>query len=376
VVAILLEVWCKLIWYGKFYGAAFIVNQVASQKQSGKDFKFDEVRGCQAQITSARHHVTPRKTSTYLTELHLNRLPSQPWSNPTTDQDDMATRGLTGQPPNLTFYPAYCFKASPTYFAWVKLTAFDIHNALHTRRGFEGQSLYFYLNHPIQFVYLVGVVVSYEDFHEKRWLFILDDSSGATIEVTCPKLVKKPRDDDGAREKASHEQLEPNAGKVAEEQARAEIIAAADVGSVIKVKGKIGTFRDTRQIQLERIAVVADMNAEVQFWEQRTRLKAEVLSKPWAVSSVEQRRLVRAAEGRDQNERARLLKRKEREAARLARERRHEMKIARQYEREEVKRREAAEAARLAGETLMASLPRKKGVVSVKGKKTKVLKKS
>ena len=285
----------------------------------------------------------------------------------------MATLGLTGQSSNLAFYPAYCFRASPTYFAWVKLTASDIHNALHTRRGFEGQSVYFYLNHPIQFVYLVGIVVSYEDIHEKRWLLILDDSSGATIEVTCPKLARKADGDEQV--KAGAELLAPGAEVCTEEQARAHTLTSIDVGSIIKVKGKVGTFRDTRQIQLERIAVVTDTNAEIHFWEQRTKLKVEVLSKPWIVSLVEQRRLLKVAGGRHQSDRVQMLKRKEREVARLARERRGEAKIAKQYEKEEVKRRDAAEAARLAGEMLMANFSRTNGVMDVRSKKTKVSKK-
>lgn len=262
----------------------------------------------------------------------------------------MATDGLNGLNSNLTFYPAYCYKASPTYFAWVKLTAFDVHHTLYTRRGFEGQNLYFYLNHPIQFVYLVGVVVSYEDFHEKRWLLIIDDSSGATVEVTCPKPEKKA---DEQVEEASNEKSGLDGIKFAEEQARANTIASVDLGSVIKVKGKVGTFRDTRQIQLERIAIVPHTNAEMHFCEQRTKLKADVLSKPWRLSSKEQGRLLGAAQGRNKGERMQDLKRKDREAARQAREKRHEERIAKKYGEEEVKREIAAEAARKAGEVLM-----------------------
>ena len=265
----------------------------------------------------------------------------------------MATGGPNGQKSNLDFYPAYCYKASPTYFAWVKLTAFDVQNTLYTRRGFEGQNLYFYLNHPVQFVYLVGVVVSFEDFHERRWLVIIDDSSGATIEVTCPKPEKKA---DGQQEKTLDEQLRRDAGNISEEQVRAKTIASIDVGSVIKVKGKVGTFRDTRQIQLERIAIVPDTNTEMHFREQRTILKVEVLSKPWTISSKQQSRLLKAAEGRDKSEGVQILKRKEREVARQAREKRQAERIAKKYEDEEVKRANAAETARKAGEMLMINL--------------------
>jgi Telomere regulation protein Stn1 len=263
----------------------------------------------------------------------------------------MATKGLKGSNLTLTFYPAYCYKASPTYFAWVKLTAADVHNTLSTRRGYEGQDLYFYLNHPIQFVYLVGVVVSFEDFHKKRWLLIIDDSSGATIEVACAKPVKK--DDKHAGVEPAKETAGPVGRELAEEQARADIIASIDVGSVIQVRGKIATFRDIRQIRLERIAIVPDTNAEMHFWEQRTKMKAEILSTPWKLSPDEQSRLLMAVEGHSTAERVQALKRQQRDAARRAREERHALMIARKYEKEEVKRAHAAEAARKAGELLM-----------------------
>lgn len=90
---------------------------------------------------------------------------------------------------------------------------------------------------------------------------------------------------------------------------------------------------------------------------------------------MEQRRLHKAAEGRDQSKKAQTVKRKEREAKRLAREQRHVLKIARQYEREEGKRREGAEVARLAGEMLKASSTRRNGLVTVMTKKTRDSKK-
>jgi hypothetical protein len=37
-----------------------------------------------------------------------------------------------------SIYPAYTFSASPTWFAWVKLTAADIHG-LRTEPAFHGK---------------------------------------------------------------------------------------------------------------------------------------------------------------------------------------------------------------------------------------------
>lgn len=41
----------------------------------------------------------------------------------------------------LTFYPAYCFPLSPTFNAWARLNAIDVH-ALQERPGFEGMALH------------------------------------------------------------------------------------------------------------------------------------------------------------------------------------------------------------------------------------------
>ena len=43
----------------------------------------------------------------------------------------------------LVFYPAFCFRASPTHFAWVKMGAVDVH-LLKRRAGFEGMVLPFF----------------------------------------------------------------------------------------------------------------------------------------------------------------------------------------------------------------------------------------
>jgi hypothetical protein len=41
---------------------------------------------------------------------------------------------------SLEFYPAFCFKASPTHFTWVKMGAADVHR-LREFGGFSGMSL-------------------------------------------------------------------------------------------------------------------------------------------------------------------------------------------------------------------------------------------
>ncbi|KAI9850166.1 MAG: hypothetical protein M1838_006011 [Thelocarpon superellum] len=177
---------------------------------------------------------------------------------------------------SLIYYPAYCHVVSPTYHAWVKLTAADVH-ALQTRRGYEGQNLYFYLNHPIRFVRLVGVLVAF-DAYDTRWVMELDDSSGATISIICFAPSAKA---DEATEKEKKEDVPDLRG--------------IDLGSVVKVKGTVGEYRDTRQMVLKRISIVRDTAEEAHCWIELCAFRRDVLSRPWTVSAKMQRRLLKAA---------------------------------------------------------------------------------
>lgn len=96
-------------------------------------------------------------------------------------------------------------------------------------KSHDPSSLLFYLNHPIQFVCVTGVVVAFDDY-ERLWVF--------TIDATCRKPEK------------------------------------------VKVKGTISTFRSVRQIALECIEIIPDTNSELRFRTQCTQLFADVLSKP------------------------------------------------------------------------------------------------
>ena len=276
----------------------------------------------------------------------------------------MASRPPPAPRPSLTFYPAYCHQASPTYFTWVKLTASDVHSLLRSRPGAdktfghvsrknEGQLL-FYLNHPVQFVCLVGVVVAFDEYFDKFWLFTLDDGSGATIDVQCrkPEKVKE----NGATQEVGARTRHRDEQGIEDDDPRVKVISSLDIGSVVKVKGTIGMFRDVRQISLERIIVVLDTNAEVQFWDQRTKLMVDVLSKPWNLSKEKQDRLKQEADGEADVESGRGTRSKEKRAKRLERERRHAKQIEKQYARDEVERAGAANMARQEGTLLLPGL--------------------
>ena len=176
---------------------------------------------------------------------------------------------MPNQPPtSLTFYNAYCFDLSPTYHEWAKLTAADVH-ALKEREGFQGTlnkeheiyetksrhagqipSVYFHLNHPIRYVRLVGVVVAF-DVYEYRYIMVLDDSSGENIEVICGRVTEESTDAKPKAQKAPNGKTNAAIGKTTLNNT--VNLTGVDIGSVVKIKGCIGSFRGMKQIQLERL---------------------------------------------------------------------------------------------------------------------------
>ncbi|KAL9117419.1 MAG: hypothetical protein Q9187_006044 [Circinaria calcarea] len=233
----------------------------------------------------------------------------------------------------LKFYPAYCFPASSTFNTWVKLTAKDVHG-LNKRKGFEGtltspyiallydickhladgivgQNIYFYLNHPIKWIRLVGVIVAYEE-SRFRWIIIIDDSSGATIEVTCPR---NPTPVDTGPHAITGDAIGENGSSRGSSTGTTITgntidMSGIDLGNVVKVKGGIGEFRGERQITLERIkglsttakflhlpGVMRDTTDEAKAWAELSQFRKSILSKPWNISFAEETKLKEEADG-------------------------------------------------------------------------------
>ena len=197
-------------------------------------------------------------------------------------------------PAPLTFYPAYCFSLSPTHNTWARLSAFQVH-ALRERTGFEGtyspssktlsrgpynestihqtrgpscvppsgltkfflppqspgQNLFFHLNHPIKWIRLVGVIVAL-DLYPTRWIALLDDSSGATIEITCGRSTLAPTTS-LAKDTSTYMSGFEASSKGVTATGRDVDLSGVDIGTVVKVKGGVGSFREVRQMLLERI---------------------------------------------------------------------------------------------------------------------------
>ncbi|KAF6230357.1 hypothetical protein HO133_004699 [Letharia lupina] len=248
-------------------------------------------------------------------------------------------------PAPLTFYPAYCFSLSPTHNTWARLTAADVH-ALRERTGFEGQNLFFHLNHPIKWIRLVGVIVAV-DLYPTRWIALLDDSSGATIEITCGRPAPTPT----APNANSTSLAEGSAGlgrldafdKGVTATGRDVDLSGVDIGSVVKVKGGVGLFREVRQMLLERISIIRTTNEEAAAWAENTAFRKEILSQPWVVSEEEEKRARRKAEGLDREKQAR----KERKKRKLREEYDGKRAVAeKEKRRAERKRREEGQGRR------------------------------
>ncbi|OAP65042.1 hypothetical protein AYL99_01014 [Fonsecaea erecta] len=292
---------------------------------------------------------------------------------------------------HLTFYPAYAFKASATWSKWVKLTCLDIHTVLErhekysqitTSRAFGGNDpharqsgpplLLFYLNHPIQFVQVIGVVVSLEDYFEKYWLFKIDDSSGAIIDVTCPKPEKKqaelcagPKDPATRRVGVPESKSKPHSGsredgEATEDEQLQHTLSLLDIGTTVQAKGTLTTFRSTRQLSLLRLNILPTTSHEMALIASRTQFLSSTLSRPWLLTREEQRKLRDDAQHERDDDIERAKKRKTREVKRKEREERHRHIIEKEYEREEMQRKAEGEEARKWGEVLLKGAERKR----------------
>ncbi|GAP87115.2 putative ob-fold nucleic acid binding domain-containing protein [Rosellinia necatrix] len=208
----------------------------------------------------------------------------------------------------LVYYPQYCFHLSPTINKWCPLQAADIVGLL-CRPGFEDIDVFFYLNHPIRWVRITGVVVAIDDYRGHR-VYTVDDSTGQCIE--CAVSSPKPASDkttysgSGDLKRADPQPAATRNATVAHaaETAASGAVAGAgtttttppltdtdiDVGTVLDVKGRVTLFRGQKQIKIQKATPVFSTNQEVLFWDKIRDFRREALSEPWALTDREVRR--------------------------------------------------------------------------------------
>lgn len=102
----------------------------------------------------------------------------------------------------------------------------------------------------------MGVIIAVDVF-PNRWVMLLDDSSGATIELTCRRenpsvptnrVAALPENGMDARAVTSKVNQVGLTGS-----GRTVDLGGIDIGTVVKVKGGIGVFRGEKQVIIERI---------------------------------------------------------------------------------------------------------------------------
>ena len=101
---------------------------------------------------------------------------------------------------------------------------------------------------------------------------------------------------------------------------------SADIGTVVKVKGTIDIFRNTRQLKIERIWIVNDTNDEVKAWAETAAWKQDVLAKPWVLAKQERTEIDEMKREEELREKNRTRKRRVYDAALAQKRRKHEEK--------------------------------------------------
>ncbi|KAG8531066.1 uncharacterized protein KY384_004423 [Bacidia gigantensis] len=82
-------------------------------------------------------------------------------------------------------------------------------------------------------------------------------------------------------------------------------LAGVDVGTVVKLKGSIGTWWGNRQIKLERIWILHTTSQEVSAWSETVAFHTDILRKPWMISEEEQIRARGGSDGAQRRRKAR-----------------------------------------------------------------------
>ncbi|KAK2673673.1 CST complex subunit Stn1, N-terminal [Fusarium oxysporum f. sp. vasinfectum] len=179
-------------------------------------------------------------------------------------------------------YPRYCFHLAPTVNQWCLFRVTDIHD-LGQYEGFGGENFYFYGNLPIKWVRIVGLVVAIDEFASRR-VYTIDDSSGACIEC----IISIPISGEGDS-RATTGDAAPKKADIDPPQ-NPDPFPNLDVGCIVDIKGGLSTFRDERQLTIEKMIKVRSTAQEVTLWEKRVKFKSEVLDKPWVLRNSEIRR--------------------------------------------------------------------------------------
>ncbi|KAI9892519.1 MAG: hypothetical protein M1814_001476 [Vezdaea aestivalis] len=183
----------------------------------------------------------------------------------------------------LTYFPAPFYDYSHTYNNWVPLFISELH-ALSAPPAphfdTERRPTFFYLNHPIRYIKLVGIVISHDIYARKF---------GAAIGEGAGKLDEELGRTGGGRHVVTLDDGSGHTVEITGDIKHFENLRRGDVesGRVWKVKGSMAEFRSVRNVQVETITVFdegSETLKEVQFWQEMVKFRKQFMSEPWAVT--------------------------------------------------------------------------------------------
>ncbi|KAK5677122.1 hypothetical protein LTS10_010311 [Elasticomyces elasticus] len=233
-----------------------------------------------------------------------------------------------------TIYPKRYFPLSPTFAAWNKLTAHLIHHSLSTAPEFTGQNLYFYQNHPIHYVRIVGILVDIVTRGKKGEYTILtiDDSSGECIDVKITTLATVAGNERGYASNTGVENVDVHITLGL--PTLYLNFKPVQIGEVLEVKGTIAVFRGERQIELKRLFRVNGTNAEASEWRKTALWISGVLAEPWILTDKERDAMDKRLKREEVDE-------KKMDNRRRAKDAKHDEERKRYEEKREAKRKRA-----------------------------------
>jgi endo-1,3(4)-beta-glucanase len=186
--------------------------------------------------------------------------------------------------------------------------------------GKTEKPLFHYQNHPIKWVRVTGVIVAVDEYPGKN-VYTVDDSSGMCVECVCVAPVRVPKMgtigvpthldqiasinqtassiSESKKQKGMAEgERKGNGGDKTAPSVEEPIVPwdLMDVGTVIKVKGRIGDFWKQRQVEVVKVEVLWSTDQEVKCWNEVMDFRRDVLGKHWVVSRAEEEKCRRARE--------------------------------------------------------------------------------
>ncbi|PBP23329.1 OB-fold nucleic acid binding domain-containing protein [Diplocarpon rosae] len=231
-------------------------------------------------------------------------------------------------------YPDYCHCLSPTIGKWCPLLVTDVHRLRNVGMFSDERPLYHLDNHPVKWVRITGVVVAVDEFRGKK-VYVVDDSSGMTVE--CTAIAPAPAGVDVGDGRPKHpEQVaagmvaplsklstystgnlrkegiakekkvgghRPRRGASGEEVKSTPSVQTPlvpwqliDVGAVVKVKGRIGEWWGTLQIEVVKMDVMRGVDEEVRCWDEVIAFRKGVVGAAWVVDEEMEERLRKVRE--------------------------------------------------------------------------------